>query len=99
MIPTVARDAPESEGRRPPLVETGTPPKAVPLETLTRSKPSRATELATVLGAVKTKPQPAPAKAGGGRKGAAGLDSPCARWRRDRAVGTEEWLRRGRTKE
>ena len=46
---------------------------------------------AIVLTAVKTKPTAALKRAG--------LDRRCARRRSHRAAGTEEWLRRGRTKE
>jgi hypothetical protein len=47
---------------------------------------------AIVLGAVKDKPSVA-------AEGAAILDRPCARWRHRSVAGTEERLRRGRTKE
>jgi hypothetical protein len=54
-------------------------------------------DVAAVLGAVKARPE----KAGEFRNGRApaGLDRPCARRRIKSAVGTEESLRRGRTKE
>jgi hypothetical protein len=46
---------------------------------------------AVVLGAVKDKPWRA--------RELRVLDRPCARQRTARVAGTEEWLRRGRTKE
>jgi hypothetical protein len=52
---------------------------------------ARTHQFAVVLGAVKDKPSRA-------RQWRV-LDRPCARRHEARVAGTEEWLRRGRTKE
>jgi hypothetical protein len=52
----------------------------------------RSIECAIVLGRIKAEPRR------GGRRSAASLDTPCARWRWHPAVGMKVSLRRGRTK-